>query len=37
MTKHNKHSNPTDAPVRFITDWSTGFGLELTKQAIECG
>jgi NAD(P)-dependent dehydrogenase (short-subunit alcohol dehydrogenase family) len=37
MTKHTKHFKPTDAPVWFITGCSTGFGLELTKQAIERG
>jgi NADP-dependent 3-hydroxy acid dehydrogenase YdfG len=35
MTKHTRHSKPTDAPVWFITGCSTGFGLELTRQAIE--
>jgi NAD(P)-dependent dehydrogenase (short-subunit alcohol dehydrogenase family) len=37
MSKHTKHTQPTDAPVWFITGCSTGFGLELTKQAIERG
>ena len=33
----NKHTQPTDAPVWFITGCSTGFGQELAKQAIERG
>ena len=37
MTKHTKHPKPTDAPVWFITGCSSGFGLELAKQAIERG
>lgn len=32
-----EHFSSTDAPVWFITGCSTGFGLELTKQAIERG
>ena len=35
--KHPHHPHPTDAPVWFITGCSSGFGLELTKQAIERG
>ena len=35
--KHDKHSQPTDAPGWFITGCSTGFGLEQTTQAIERG
>jgi NAD(P)-dependent dehydrogenase (short-subunit alcohol dehydrogenase family) len=31
------HAEPTDAPVWFITGCSTGFGLELTRQAIARG
>ena len=37
MTKHTKHTKPTDAPVWFITGCSSGFSLELTRQAIERG
>ncbi len=37
MIKHLEHSQPTDSPVWFITGCSTGFGLELTRQAIERG
>jgi NAD(P)-dependent dehydrogenase (short-subunit alcohol dehydrogenase family) len=35
--KHPKNAQPTDAPVWFITGCSTGFGQELSKQAIERG
>jgi NAD(P)-dependent dehydrogenase (short-subunit alcohol dehydrogenase family) len=35
--KHPHHLHPTDAPVWFITGCSSGFGLELSKQAIERG
>lgn len=35
--EHAKHSPSTEAPVWFITGCSTGFGLELTRQAIERG
>jgi NAD(P)-dependent dehydrogenase (short-subunit alcohol dehydrogenase family) len=35
--KHAKHPQPADAPVWFITGCSTGFGLELTRQAIQRG
>ena len=36
-SKHADHPKPADAPVWFITGSSTGFGLELTRQAIERG
>lgn len=35
--KHAGHTQPTEAPVWFITGCSTGFGQELAKQAIERG
>ena len=35
--RHPEHAKPSDAPVWFITGCSTGFGLELTRQAIEHG
>ena len=35
--RHAPHAEPTDVPVWFITGCSTGFGLELARQAIERG
>ena len=37
MTKKNKKTSSGEKPVWFITGCSTGFGLELAKQAIEHG
>jgi len=37
MTTHSKNAIATEPPVWFITGCSTGFGLELAKQAIEHG
>ena len=34
---HAEHAQRTDPPVWFITGCSTGFGLELTKQAMQKG
>ena len=35
--KHASHTDPAGPPVWFITGCSTGFGMELSKQAIERG
>ena len=37
MNKQATPSQASEAPVWFITGCSTGFGLELARQAIECG
>ncbi|MET3107900.1 short-subunit dehydrogenase [Oxalobacteraceae bacterium GrIS 2.11] len=35
MNKQATPSQTSEAPVWFITGWSTSFGLELARQAIE--